>query len=44
MIFFKISKWIFNWKILFNPHPNKTVLEELGSRKTTPNLFYHKYQ
>ena len=28
-----ISKWAYNWKMLFNPDPNKAAQEALFSRK-----------
>ena len=31
--FFLISKWAFNWKMPFNPDPNKPAQEVLFSRK-----------
>ena len=30
---FQISKWAYNWKILFNTDPNKSAQEVLFSRK-----------
>ena len=32
----QISKWAFNWKMLFNPDPSKPAQEVLFSRKKTP--------
>ena len=29
-----ISNWVFQWKILFNPDPNKQTIEVYFSRKT----------
>ena len=29
-----ISKWVFNWKILFNPDPTKLAQEVIFSKKT----------
>ena len=29
----QISKWAYNWKVLFNPDPNKPAQEVLFSRK-----------
>ena len=31
---FQISRWAYNWKMLFNPDPNKPAQEVLFSRKS----------
>ena len=43
-----ISKWSYNWKMSFNPDPNKPVLEVLFSRKnsniTHPVIHFNNVQ
>ena len=36
-----ISKWAYNWKMLFNPDPSKPAQEVLFSRKKTSNSSNH---
>ena len=33
----KISKWAYQWKMSFNPDPNKTATEDIFSRKSIQN-------
>ena len=41
----KINKWAHQWKMSFNPDPNKQATEVLFSRKVNsndhPNNYYH---
>ena len=34
-----ISKWAYNWKIVFNPDPSKLAQEVLFSRKTKIQIY-----
>ena len=42
----KISNWIFQWKLRFNPDPNKQAQEVMFSRKINkidhPSLYFHQ--
>ena len=40
--FSKISKWAYNWKMLFNPDPSKPAQEVVFSRKKRTNSSRHK--
>ena len=35
----KVSNWAYQWKMLFNPDPNKQANEVIFSRKSNPNSF-----
>ena len=38
----KISQWVYQWKIQFNPDPNKQANEVIFTRKSnSSNLTYH---
>ena len=40
-----ISRWAYNWKMLFNPDPSKPDQEVIFSRKKTiSKSFHHKSQ
>ena len=44
----QISKWVYNWKMLFNPDPNKPAQEVLFSRKNKvqvhPTIYVNNIQ
>ena len=40
----QISKWAYNWKMLFNPDPNKPSQEVIFSRKKSTSSSNHKFQ
>ena len=37
----KISKWAFQWKMLFNPDPNKQAIEIYFSHNATTKITFH---
>ena len=48
MIYYVISQWAYQWKMLFNPDPEKPVHEVIFSRKkneeTHSSIFYHSIE